>query len=89
MIIDIGCVTIDFSKIERVGSVYGDTLYRRYDVYFTSGNKVTIFIDRCEIGAIQMERDHFIRKWKSVMKKYYNIKKSSTKNKEKDEDENT
>ncbi len=75
MIIEVGCETINFSKIERVGPVYGDPLYRRYDVYFTSGNKTTIYVD-CKGNRIaQMRREDFVRKWKFIMRKYYDIKK--------------
>ena len=87
IIIDIGCETIDLSKVERVGSVYGDP--ERYDVYFASGGRTIILVDCDSVGTNKMKREDFISKWKSVMRKYYNIKKSNNKNKEKDENENT
>ena len=87
MIIDIGCETIDFSKVERVGSIYGEP--GRYDVYFASGGRTIILVDCDSVGTNKMKREDFISKWKAVMRKYYNIKKSNNKNKEKDENENT
>jgi len=87
IIIDIGCETIDLSKVERVGSVYGDP--ERYDVYFASGGRTIILVDCDSVGTNKMKREDFISKWKSVMRKYYNIKKSNNKNKEKDDNENT
>tara|TARA_B000000475_G_C15607326_1_gene287460 strand:- start:49 stop:321 length:273 start_codon:yes stop_codon:yes gene_type:complete len=90
MIIDVGCETINFGKIERVGSVYGDPLYRRYDVYFTSGNKITIYVDCMGNRIAQMRREDFVRKWKIIMRKYYDIKKvNKERNVKKDENENT
>jgi hypothetical protein len=32
---DIGNQTIDLSKVERVGNIYGDPSWLRYTVYFT------------------------------------------------------
>ena len=62
MIIDIGCETIDFSKVERVGSIYGDP--GRYDVYFASGGRTIILVDCDSVGTNKMKREDFISKWK-------------------------
>ena len=36
-IIDIGGVTMDLRKVERVGQLGGDSSWLRYTVYFTGG----------------------------------------------------
>ena len=61
MIKNILGMEIDFSKVERVGEVYGDPMWRRYNVYFISGRVVEIFEER---HRESFPRDEFIKIWK-------------------------
>ena len=66
MIKDIGNQTIDFSKIERVGAVGGDSAWLRYTVYFTGGSKLDIYETRQHsdgMYCLQMRRDLFVKMW--------------------------
>lgn len=51
---------IDFSKIERIGVVRGDQMWRRYSVYFVSGRVIEIFEDRYDES---FPREEFIKIW--------------------------
>lgn len=62
-IVDIGNITIDLRKIERVGKVYGDQSYLRYNIYFVSGKTIEIYDDR--VDDTQMKRETFVELWKS------------------------
>lgn len=63
MIEEIAGHTIDFSKIERVGSVGGDPSWLNYTVYFTGGGKFYIYEKR------EYRRVEFIKMWKEITKK--------------------
>ena len=67
MIIDVGNMTIDFDKVERVGCVCGDPNWLSYKVHFTGGGIVEIYENRqhSEGWALpQMKRAVFIEHWK-------------------------
>jgi hypothetical protein len=54
---------IDFTKIERVGEIYGDQMWRRYPVYFTSGRVLEILQDRYYESY---PREEFLKIWIKV-----------------------
>jgi hypothetical protein len=57
-IIDICGDTIDLRKVERVGTVGGDSSWLTYSVYFTGGSKIVIY-------HRQMKREKFVELWRS------------------------
>jgi len=71
MIVDVGQETIDFSKVERVGPVGGDTAWLRYTVYFTGGGTVFFYEDRSysnRKALCPVAREKFIELWKTNTK---------------------
>jgi hypothetical protein len=66
MIVDVGDETIDFSKVTRVGSIGGDSSFRRYTVYFDGGNVMEVFESNRHPC---MKRSDFINTWKASPKK--------------------
>lgn len=67
MIKDVCDQTVDFSKIERVGAVGGDSAWLRYTVYFTGGNTIEFYHERkyAENRTLnQIKRDDFIKMWR-------------------------
>lgn len=67
-IVDICGDTIDLRKVERVGSVGGDSSWLRYSVYFTGGSEIEIYHERKYADnreLRQMKREKFVELWRS------------------------
>lgn len=64
---DVGGYMINAKMIEYVSPTDGDPTHERYSVYFRSGNKMTIYNKRTDLG-IQMPRVVFIANWQNALK---------------------
>ena len=55
---------IDFSKIDYVGPIGGDSSWLKYKVYFSGGYTLEFYEER-ETNPMHYKREDFILKWKS------------------------
>lgn len=66
MIVDILDMTMDFSKINRVGPIEGNPTWRRYTVYFSGGDAIDIYEDRYREC---FPRAEFVKLWRELNSK--------------------